>query len=185
MTRDIQVNGEAMVYVKGATNSGIGSLSELGLASDSIRISPVFRLKEVNADAWGEAPFEMQFMLAFANITMTLVHFDTSVLDFCITESMGGAVSAGRMPRAGARLGNNVARFAAGNHFIGLNIAAPVGSPWRFYTAFLTNNPLEYPVGTERSLVTLNWRAIPYAADPWNGGLGASGTYLWDRVLDT
>ena len=44
-----------------------------------------------------------------------------------------------------------------------VHIASPVeAKPWRFPTAYLTNRPMELPLGTSRSLVILNWRAIPY-----------------------
>lgn len=185
MASDIFVNGETLVMVKGRSDSGIGTLSELGLSSDSIRITPQFRWLDVNADAWGQAPFEMQFMLASLSVTMTLVHFDRTVLNYCITESMAGAPAIGQLPRAGARMGNNTARFSTTNHFISLNLTSPVGGiPWRFYTSFLTVNPLEFPLGTERSLVTLNWRVIPFTTDPYNDGSGAQGTVLWDHVND-
>jgi hypothetical protein len=189
MARDFFINGESLVYVKGRADSSIGTLSELGLASGPIVISPVFNHRAINVNAWGEAPAEMQFMLSEVRVTMTLIHFDRTIMDVCITESMAGAPAIGQLPRAGARMGNNLARFAAGgalgNHYIGLNIASPVGSkPWRFYYAFLAERPLEMPLGAERSAVITNWRAIPYTQDPWGGGTGAQGAVIWDHTLD-
>lgn len=190
MARDFFINGESLVYVKGRSDSGIGSLTELGLANAPIVITPIFHHKPINVNAWGDAPAEMQFMLAEVRISITLIHFDSGVLDTCITESMAGAPSIGSLPRAGARMGNNTARFAAGgaggNHYIGLNIASPVGiKPYRFYYAFLAERPLEFPLGAERSAVQTFWRAIPYTQDPWGGGTGARGAIIWDNVLDT
>lgn len=186
MARDFFINGENMVWVKGSSASNIANLSELGLSEQPIRVSPEFRHGEITLSAWGnQIPVEVQFMLAAVNITLTLINFDRSVLDYCVQESMGGAAAIGTMPRAGSRLGNGAARFAATNHFIGLNIASPVGGkPWRFYATYLPGNPIEFPLGNERSTVTMTWRAIPYAADPWNGGAGASGIPLWDHTLD-
>ena len=83
-------------------------------------------------------------------------------------------------------MGGNVARFAAGNNFIGLNLTSPVASkPWRFYFAYLVAPPATFPLGTEKSIIGLQWRAIPFTVDPWQGGSGALGQILWDHVLDT
>ena len=152
----------------------------------------------MNADAWGEAPFEQQFMLAAVSIDMTLIHFDPTVLDVCLMESMGGAPAIGALSRAGSRLGNNLPRFAAsntpdangivrsGNHFIGLNIASPVqGKPFRFYYSYLASPPVSIPLGTEKSAVRCSWVALPYTQDPWGGGLGAQGAIIWDNTLDS
>ena len=83
-------------------------------------------------------------------------------------------------------MGGGWPRFNSNNHYIGLNIASPVGiEPWRFYFAYLANNPYEFPLGTEKSVVKLNWRIVPYTEDPWGNGTGAQGTVLFDNVLDT
>lgn len=190
MPRGFQINGESLVLVKGRADSAIGSLTQLGLSDADIDVDLEFMHEDIKVDAWGEAPPELQFFLAAANITMTLVHFDPVVLDVCIAESMAGAPAVGSTARAGALMGNGLPRFAPGgafgNHFIGLNIASPVaGKPWRFYYAYLARNPVKYPLGTKRTITQLNWRAIPYTVDPWNGGLGATGAVIWDNVLDT
>ena len=75
--------------------------------------------------------------------------------------------------------------YSAGNSYIALGILSPVGNiPWRFYASYLTGNPITYPLGTEKSLVQMNWRAIPYAQDPWGGGTGAQGVILYDHGTD-
>jgi hypothetical protein len=99
------------------------------------------------------------------------------------------------MARAEARMGNNAARFAAGNNYIGLNISNPVGGiPYRFFYTYLAEPPFEHPMGTEKSIFSLNWRAIPYTQDPYGGGaaqpntvpgFGALGALLYDHNLDT
>lgn len=196
MARSIHVPGEAMVFVKGAQGTAIASLSQLGLAASEVRITPVFKKMDVNVNAWGDAPVDVQHMLAEVLISMDLVHFDRTVLDECIRLSMGGGgASLGEVNRAGALLGNNLARFASGNRYIGLNIASPVSAkPWRFYYAYLADNPAEFPVGVQRSIVSCNWRAIPYTNDPWGGGTaqpntvagtGALNAVIWDHTLDT
>lgn len=186
MARDFQIAGECMVYVKGAAGSLISSLSELGLADGPIQVMEDSRHMDINVDAFGgEVPPEIQYKLSAMFVTMRLVHYDPVILSTCLRESKGGSAAPGFMPRAGTRLGNNSARFAATNHFIGLNIAAPVnGIPYRFYFAYLVNPPFRISLGTERSLVELNWRAIPYQSDPWGNGTGSLLAPVYDNVLD-
>lgn len=189
MARNWFINGETMVFVKGRADSGIGTLQELGLAADQIVITPTYYHKPINVDAWGGAngpPAEVQVFLASVTVRMALIHLDRSILDICEALSLGaGVVNPGVLPRAGALLGNNVARFAAGNNYVGLNLSSPVGNkPWRFYFAYLTGPPFSFPLGTEKSIVQLNWEVIPYTRDPYNSGSGASGQVLWDHTLD-
>ncbi len=183
MVRDVFINGETLVTVRGSAGSAvIGSMQQLGLAVSSIRITPNYNHLAVTADAWGQAPFEMQFMLATVNISMTLVHFDRVVLAACQAESMGGSASEGQLTRAGTRLGSNAALYSAGCHYISLGLTSPqAGSPWLFYFCFMTGPPMEFPLGTERSLVVTNWQAIPAANDPWQLGLGAQGAYIFSH----
>lgn len=186
MARDFFINGESLVLVKGAVGTAIASLSELGLADTPIQVSPQFEHMDINVNAWGRAPADVQWMLGWANISMQLVHFDANVLDVCIGLSMGGAPAIGAMGRAGQRMGAGVVRFAAGNRFVGLNIASPgAGKPYRFLFAYLATPPYTFPLGNERSLVQLNWRAIPFTTDPYGGGTGALGAYIWDHNLDS
>lgn len=190
MSRDYFINGECMVYVKGNSSSSISTLTELGLSMDQVQIKPNFRHKPIKVDNWWECEPEVQVQMQNVMISMTLVHFDPAVLDVVIQESMGGVAAPGVMPRAGTRLGNGLARFAVGggkaNHFIGLNLTSPVASkPWRFYHCYLADSPYNYPIGVERSPVTLNFKAIPYAPDPWNGGSGLAGVVIYDHTLDS
>jgi len=184
------VNGETMVYVKGNVASAIPSLSELGLSESPIVITPTFKHKPIVLDAWGsEVPAEIQFKLSYVTVSMNLIHFDRTVLSAVIMESMGGALTEGTLTRAGTRLGNNAARFALNNHFIGLNLSSPVaGIPYRFLSAFLTD-PLQLPpMGTEKSITPLTFQCIAYQPDPYNsagGGTGAYGAVIFDHTLDT
>lgn len=186
MVRDYQINGESMVSVKGPAGSAISSLTQLGLADSPIQISMNFVHEDIPVDAWGRrVPPETQFMLAECDVRMTLIHYDPGVLDECLRLSMAGAPSVGQLPRAGTRMGGGQPRFASGNNFIGLNILSPVAmKPWRFFFSYLAQTPMTYPLGTERSIVSLNWRVIPYTQDPWNDGSGAQGTTLWDYSTD-
>src|SRR3990167_597153 len=203
MARDVFVNGEAMISVKGYSGSAIGSLTQLGLAQNGISIRLNFKHRDINVDSWGpEVPVDVQCFLADATVQMQLVHVDRTVLDVVLGHSMGIAATSGvvgQLPHAGQRMGQGsissppTARF--GNNYIGLNISSPIaGKPWRFFYTYLTGTPFEQPIGTERSIFTLNWRAIPYTNDPWGGGSaqtgtsagnGALGAWLFDSTLDT
>lgn len=189
MARDFQINGETMVLVKSNPQSSIATLSQLGLSDNAISWAPVFRHMDIAVDAWGGdngPPPEVQCFLEEVNIRMTLVHFDRTVLEECMRLSVAGGAVEGTLPRAGTRMGGGAARFAAGNNFIGLNLTSPVNNrPMRFYFAYLTGQPVEWPIGTRRTVVSMNWRCIPYTVDPWNAGLGALGTVIYDHVLDT
>ncbi len=190
MSRDFFINGETLVLVKGRSDSAIGTLTELGLSSDPIRVSPVFKHKDILVDAWGEVPADVQFMLAEATVTMNLIHIDRGVLNTVIQESMAGAPAIGSLARAGQRMGNNQPRFgpggANGNHYIGLNLSSPVGNlPWCFYYAYLSSPPVQIPLGTEKSVFACQWRVVPYVQDPYGNGQGAYGAVLWSHVLDT
>jgi hypothetical protein len=186
MARDFFIPGESLVQVKSRIDSGISALTQLGLAADAISVTPHFMHSDINVDAWGQAPADVQWMLAEVTISMNLIHVDRSVLDECLRLSMGNAPFIGTLGRAGQRLGNNSARFAIGNSFIGLNITSPVaGKPWRFFYAYLADNPVEIPCGVEKAIFRCNWRAIPFTQDPYGAGLGAFGSVLWDYTLDT
>lgn len=189
MARNYFVMGETMVAVKGRSDSTIAALSNLGLTSEQIRIGVEYKHLPIQVNAYGQVPPESQGMGMLARVNMQLVHFDESVLNACIQEGLAGAPSIGTLGHAGALMGNGLARFgpggAAGNHFIGLNILSALGqSPWRFYFAQLAGNPMSWPLGTERSLVDLQWTAFPYSVDPWNGGNGSFGVPVWDRTAD-
>lgn len=189
MARDWFINGPLMVLVKGNPLTGIGTIQQLGLTHSPVRVRHNYRHMDLSLDAFGgEIPAEMQCKLQDVFVDMDLVHVDATVLEICMAESLGGmgTVGVGTLPLAGARLGNNFARFGAGWHYIGLNLASTVnGIPWRFSNAYLTGQPLDFPLGSERSIITLTWRVIPYSPDPFNLGLYSYGYTLYDHVLDT
>lgn len=193
MARQLFINGAQLVEVKGRAGTNLASKQELGLPEGpiSVTISPEF--DDVQIDAWGgSVPYDLQSLLAECTVTMNLLNVDRSILDDCIMESFAGAGATGTgigtiglLPTAGRLMGGGNARFAANNHFIGLNIRSPIGNkPWRFWYAVLTGN-VEQKLGTKRSLFVLTWRVIPYTIDPWNTGLGSQSTVLWDHTLDS
>ncbi len=154
---------------------------------DPMRITPVFKTRDMTTDAWGDNPSDIQTFLAEAFISFTLIHMDRVVLDELIRLSMGAAATVGQVARAGTRMGNNVARFAAGYKFFGVQITSPVAAkPWQFFHCMLADNPIEFPLGTEKSMVPIRFRAILYTTDPYQGGVGAQNQLLWSHtVLDT
>lgn len=184
MARDFFINGETMILVKGATDTGIPTLSELGLAMDPVRIRPRFRHKDINVDAFGEGVPEVQFMLLDIQVSFTLIHFDQAILRECTRLAMGGpAGGEGTMARAGTRLGGGVGRFAPGNKYVGLNLSSPVGQlPWCFFFSYLTEQPFEWPLGTEKSMVPVTFRAIPFTTDPANALGAAQGNVVYPNT---
>lgn len=208
MTRAFQINGETLVRVRGGAHmSGvaIGTVSELGLASESIQVIPRFVHKDIKCDDFGpDIAADMMTQLADVTIRMQLIHYDRDVLDICMDESMGGGRggvfirNAGVLPPAGTILGGLKPLFASGNHFISLNLASPqLVYPWRFPAAYLTGQPLEIPLGSKSSIVVAEWRAIPYVVPPRVttlsaasgtmssvGEIQSSGALLWDRTPD-
>lgn len=202
-----------MVSVKGASTSYFANLTQLGLSSDPISVTFYHGHKDMKVDAWGGpgggiGPPEIQFFGGDARITMTLIHYDPVVLDACVMESRGipsvlfaGNTSTnGILGRTGARMGNNSPRFGADNHFISLNISSPVaGKPYRFWYTYLAEQPLIFPLGTEKTVAQVIFRAIPYTTDPWGDGntnpstaqpltIAGTGSYkavLYDNILDT
>ena len=208
MPRDFQINGACMTAVRFGDHlptsiSNIpGSptnLSELGLASqDMVTVSPTYRHADIPTDAFGpDVPAEIMAQIAECQIRVPLVHYDWDILEYCLSESLGGIENlggpgAGTMPPAGSLLGNLREYLASGYHFVGLNFTSPVlGRPWHFPAAYLIEQPAVMQIGTKRSVAMTTWRAIPYPyklmTGAWVSGveITSSGAVLWDRVPDT
>ncbi len=173
---------------------------ELGLSSEQIRISPVFYHYDLKADSFGpNVPPEVLWMNAECRIDMTLVHYDTDILDTVIAESMGGGVgtdTTGSISPPGRPMGGYRRLYTSGCHFMTMGITSNGGlqAPYRFLACYLATPPVEIPMGTHHSLVKCNWRAIPYFVPGENTPLGSpvsglarfgelicSGVRLWDR----
>ena len=186
-----QVSGSFPVLASDAFVSGPISYRcfDLGLSLEEITIRPRWYHQDIHVDDYGgEVPPEVMALMMDVNIRMNLVHYDRSVLDACISESYGGHPNtvpglfpgtvgqAGVLAPAGSLLGNNIAAGLSGNHYVSLSILSPLEEyPWRFLTAFFSQLPMEYPLGTHKSAVVCNWRAIPYG---YHALLAASGTIL-------
>lgn len=168
MGRDYYIQGECMVKVRGGAHipDFVGDVSrELGLASEGIRVAPQFSHQDLPAaDFGGHSAPEVLWMGGDCRVSMTLVHFDKDLLEFCVMEAMGG-VSGGVFAPCGRPMGANRDLYASGNHYITLFLTSTgsSGLPYRFPACYLAERPLEIPLGTERSLVRLEWRAVPYA----------------------
>jgi len=185
MSRSIVVHGEALIYVKGPAGSSIAALSELGLADNDINITITPLHRDVIVNAWGEAPADVQRKIAFITATFNLIQYDPDILEECARLSLGGAAF-GQTGRAGALMGNGLARFAAGNNFIGFNIAAQQSSrPWRFLFSYMKSPIGPFIHGTNPGTIACQFVGVPYIADPWNGGAGALNNPFFDRTADT
>lgn len=163
MARDFYISGETLVTYAG---------QELALAEQGINITVNFKHEDCIVDAWGpQIGPDIQMFLTDAYISFQAVNFDPAVLNTAIGNSMGGTL--GTLGHAGARLG-------AGGLLKPLVLTSPVlGKPWSFPTVYLVNNLGPWPIGTKRSIVSVQFRAMAYAADPYAGGAGASGKILW------
>lgn len=219
MSRSFHINGESLVRVKFGLHlisgaipfSGSAPISlasgctvyELGLAEEAVTIVPHFRHQDVHADDFGpHIPAEVLAQLSDCTIHMKLIHYDRNVLDACMGEALGG--TSPNTP-AGAVLGPTNQPLGAGHtlgssgcHYVSLNILSPVENvPWRFPASYLPALPLEMPLGTEKTVVDLVFRAIPYVS-PYSTyqsqgrgtifipqEIASSGARLWDHTLDT
>lgn len=182
MPRDIQINGECLVSVKGGAHlSGgpLGVLTELGLSDADVRVIPrSFHRDQAVAGFGPNVPPEVTWLLSEVYVRMTLIHYDKDALQVCLAESMGGAditlspipgltFGDGQLVGAGQPLGRYRPHLASGCHYVSLNLASPVEQlPWRFPTAYLADTPVEYALGTKAQRVQLNWRVIPYVTPP-------------------
>lgn len=198
MTRDYQVNGECLISVRGGDHlsGGIGQfLTQLGLTDREgvVKITPTWVHRDVKVDDYGpEIPAELQWQMAQARVSMTLVHYDRSVLDQCIGEAMGGSADqsldigfrAGTLAPAGQTFGRFKPMFASGNHYIQVNLSSLTTYPWRFRSCVLEGPPLEIPLSTKRSHVRLSWRAIPYTTVQLMSGLGTLLSLASGLVVD-
>lgn len=163
----ITAGGQGGEIANDPINSGYdltncASLWELGLTSDQIRVIPKYFHQDRLVDDYGpNVPAETTWYLGECQIQMTLLHYDPVILEACVAESMCG--KEGFMVRAGRPMGQGKPLFASGNHYISLNLLSPVlNYPWHFPSAYLADMPMTVPLGTEKSAVVLNWRAIPY-----------------------
>ena len=115
----------------------------------------------------------------------------------------GGApglfTNAGRLAPAGTPLAGSSQYLASGYHYVSLSLLSPqLNYPWHFPAAYLTGPPFTLPLGTDVSITTLNWRALPLPANRFDGtiytaaanrlGINrefySSGAILFDHLPD-
>lgn len=162
MASNYYVNGNTLVTADG---------SELGLSEGSVTIAIQPKHLDIKVSTFADVPPELQAMLAEATISMVLVYFDPAIVETVLRKSMA-AGTLGQMPVAGTLMGAN-------GFFTSLQISSPTGGrPWTFPGAFLTGNPVSWPLGNERTLLQMNFRAIPYSSDPHT----AAGAVLFSRA---
>lgn len=205
MPREYVIYGEVMVWAGGSffdeglggaeLNSTGGRIVELGLASDSIKITPRFVHKGIHTDDFGGViPVDVQWMMADCLVEMTLIHYDVDVLDTCIRQTMGGVdngISPGLCGAAGTPLGAGGAVGSSRTNLVFVYLQpTPTNEQahWRFPSCFLMDK-MEYPIGTEKSLVKLTWCAIPHVelgrTGSARGRLRSKDAVVWDHVTMT
>lgn len=185
MTRQFYVFGQFMVYVKGGRGL-FTEYEELGLVSESVIVRPRYQFKEMFVDDFGPSvPVDVQPLMMDCQVQMTLVHFDVDVLKKCMRATTGGAGD-GTTAAAGKPIGGGSSILSTRNGYITLYLHPSVQaeSSWRFFNAYLENNPMEYPLGTETSYVKLNWRAIPYTIATGTGEVTSPNIVLFDHPFD-
>jgi hypothetical protein len=168
MARDYQINGQCLATVSNG--------SELGLTEAPVSMSFNFTHDEIQVNAWGgRIPPALQFMLSSVDIRLSLIHFDRAVLEEAMRISMGSAPAIGQMPTAGQVMKQP-------SDFVQLTLTSPVlGVPWNFPATYIVGTPVEWPIGAEKSVIQVSFRALPIPAggDPYQGGVGSKGTVVW------
>ncbi len=206
MARDFNIQGQTLVVVRTIDIDGIPrnqiQNQELGLSvPDGISVTLKFNHKDMKCDDFGpDTPPDIMFNLAEVRVRMLLVHYDYVVAGSCTNESMGGSDD-GTLVGAGTIMGGGNDTGTTGNRFVGLyliSVGDLVGIPnfarcWHFPSAFLTEPaPMEIPIGVDKTVLSLNWRCIPYqniytvglSSNPvqtLSKEITSSGALLWDR----
>lgn len=180
MARDFYIAGECMVRVRFGKHvviyGGVGSnpisgsqtIFDLGLTESQVRFNLRYNHEDVHVNDYDKIPADVMWMMGEGTVSMNLIHFDRKVLDAVMQESMGGFVgqlaAGGACWPAGVPLGNGLATQTSGNHFMELQLITQQNptDPWIFPTAYLAGTPVEWPLGTEKSVVQCSWRTIPF-----------------------
>lgn len=172
MTRRYVIHGPCIVKVKGSLTSTIPVITELGLCSDAIHITERLYHQDIYIDDFGpNVPAAVLTMGSDCLIRMNLVHYDPVLLSECI--ALANARIDG-VPGKWGKVGTPIfsARRGLG---LRLNIIPIRERPYRFFSVHLDGNPLEIPISTERSITSINWRALPNKAADHIEGRGNVG----------
>lgn len=234
MARDFHIYSSTMVsanfgaHIPANTFTGIANGSrfvDLGLTVDPIQVSLNFKHQDVRTDAYGtEIPVDQQFILADATIRTKLVNWDDTYLKLCMQEACAGGwfgtAGGTSLANAGTLMGGVGPPAIAGvpfippsgYHYVSLNLFSVASGtlPYRFPAAYLSQRPIEFNIGSQRSVMDCTWRAIPFGViaptfntTPVSGGRlsirtamslpdynAAVGSvledpiFLWDNTLD-
>ena len=181
MARKFYIYGETLVYVKFTDQ---GEFQELGMSSSPIEVIPRFIHQDKTTDSLGpEIPVEIMWQLADCRIAMNLIHYDDTILQTCVRESMGGKLADLFGMAEPGTLMMNMANPTKGHTMVlGLRTIRK-SKRWRFPSAYLAGQPLELPLGLDSSVAALNWRAVPamsrtYAYD---ADFNADDLAVWQR----
>lgn len=187
MARNYYVNGETLVKLKGGAhlqNFGMSgsSVVTLGVAADPIEISYNFNHQDQHTDRFtNEKPVDVMWMGGDAIIKINLIHFDNDILDTAISESMDGySPNNGSTGIPGLTLGHNLAPYASGCRYMGLGLTSSITSGRSFPTCYLHQQPVQVPLGTKRSIVQVQFRAVRYAKMNTDGTVAESASLLWE-----
>lgn len=171
MARGYTVFGEFIVSVSGGL---FDEIEELGLTAEPARIVPVYNHRDIPTDGYGpNVPVEVLWNMGECLLFLTLVNYDTEVLGRCYRSAMGGGNPDqgddtdldGFMGPAGRPLGFGRRIGTAANYYVTVHLFPTDDgqyNPYRFIACYLNSQPLEIPIGTERTLVRLCFRVIPY-----------------------
>jgi hypothetical protein len=197
VAREFYVFGEFIVKVRGGTveDENGNDQAELGLTTDKVRVFPVYHHQDVYTDDYGpNVPVETLWGMSEARIFMDLVHYDTDVLDQCMALAAGVDESLtplypdeldGLAGPAGRPMGAGLPLYDANNNYLSVYLIPAnflsAKRPYRFKACYIDSRPLEIPLGTERTMVRLSWRCIPYRTCMSGEITSTNGTLLWDH----
>lgn len=202
MSRGFSIFGEFIVAVSGGY---IDDQQQLGLTSEPVKVFPRYsHIDKVTDDFGPEIPVEVFWMMGEALISMSLVHYDNDILAQCMRASMGGGgidnnnpdgesddftegAMDGFLGPAGRPLGYGRALGTAANQYTTVYLIPFTGAsirPYRFKACYINAQPMEIPLGSERSIVRLMWRCIPYQQLTSSEVKSVDGVPLWDRTSD-
>lgn len=169
--RSYFIYGEFIASVSG---NWFSDITQLGLTAEPVRIVPVYSHRDIYTDGFGpNVPVDTLWNLGECLLYMTLVNFNVVTLGTCMRAAMGGGNLdlnddtnlQGFMGPTGRPLGFGRPIGAANNNYTTIHLY-PTGDspyyPYRFLACYLNSQPLEIPLGTERSLVRVCFRVIPY-----------------------
>lgn len=137
----------------------------------TVKVNP--RYLDIDIDGWSPGVTHDRQIFPFdAMVTMSLVHFDATVLSNAMKNSVLSATE-GTEVTGGTLLG-----AGGGLKTLSLSSPGPAATTWQFNAVYLREG-YEFPLGAERSVVRITFHAVPYTSDPYNAGQGAGGVVVY------